>query len=307
MKAEARSASTLVDLPIGKLERLPVLPMVVTRLLSLDARSDDYFDDVVDLVSHEPNYAARLLVAANSVGTRGYRTIQTMREAVIRLGAKQVSNLVVSLSVVRVFLPREDWERALWLHAIQVACGTRQLVRLAGDPMLDPEHGYLAGLLHDIGRFLLFDTVPEQLRQIDEADWESPEALVEAERRIVGIDHAALGALACARWGIPDSVAQIVRHHHSSRMSQKLGHATGRVGELVRVADTAMFGSLDHGVPPLSEEDDVEALARVRAALPPWFPASTPHLLTRLREAEAEAGEATALVGLGRAGPVTRK
>jgi len=54
-------------------------------------------------------------------------------------------------------------------------------------------HAYLAGLLHDIGRFVLFDQSPEFIRAVDDLAWTTPTELIEAERQICGIDHAELG------------------------------------------------------------------------------------------------------------------
>ncbi|MCA9609350.1 MAG: HDOD domain-containing protein [Myxococcales bacterium] len=293
LAATTTSLTSVVDI-----DRLPVLPMVVARLLSLDPEDEGYFEQVRRLVATEPTYAVRLVRAANTVETTARQQVQTLPVAMVRLGARRVSSLIVSMGVVRVFVPRNAWEKSLWVHAVQVASGARHLARLARDPDLDPEAAYLAGLLHDIGRFLLFDIAPEELRQVDEADWADPQALVEAERAIVGMDHAELGAIACERWGMPESIVSIVRHHHGCPCDPRLGGGLSRLGELVAVADTAMFGSLKHGVPPLSEMPLEEAMIRLDRALPSWFTHRGSGVVRDLRRVEEAASAAVHLMGI---------
>lgn len=292
-----RAAATALS-AVGDLDSLPVLPMVVARLLALDAKSEDYFDEVIELVGAEPTYAARLLAAANTVEARGRSPIRTLRDAVVRLGARRVSGLVVSLSVVRVFVPRTEWERSLWVHAIRVACASRCLTQLSRDRELDPEQAYLAGLLHDVGRFLLFDTNSESLRQVDESEWDDISELAATEKQLLGFDHAELGAMACKHWALPHEIERIVRRHHSPRIGTLLSGTLGQIGELVRAGDLLMASSLRSTAPTLTEATDEELQARLTSVLPQWYPALTPRLLERVRGLEVDVETTTKTMGL---------
>ncbi len=281
---------------IKSVDGLPVLPLVVMRLIALDAKSDDYFDEVIKLVGMEPNYAARLLHVANSAQMRGACTVKTLRDAVVRLGCKAVASLVVSMSVVRVFIPRSQAEKNLWIHAIQVAAGARLLTQLSKRKGLDPERAYLAGLLHDIGRFLVFQVAPDELRGVDEADWDNIAMLVDVERKIVGVDHARLGAMACVRWGLPAAIGDIVKEHHNPNIGDVIDGDDGSVGELVRAADLIMSGSLKVALPTFGEHEPEDALGALEGALPPWYPKPTKRLIERLAAVEEQAlRDATAL------------
>lgn len=255
-----------------EVEMLPVLPHVVTRILGIDASADTAFDELVQLIETEPNYAVRLVAAANSVTTRGVSTITRIRDAVVRLGVREVSNLLLSLSVVRVFVPRSDWERGLWTHTIEVGSVARALARHA-NVGLDPERAYLAGLLHDVGRFILFNIAPTSLREVDEARWQSPGELVAAERAICGMDHAELGAQVCARWSIPTHFVDFVRAHHAPDVEARLPGDAGRIARLVQVADLAGFSAVSrrHGLTPFLDLAPADAERMIRPALPPWF------------------------------------
>lgn len=275
-----------------QVDDLPVLPTTVVRMLSLDRRSDRWFEDLVDLVRREPTYAARVLAAANAASRRGRTEITTIREAVLRLGASPTSQLVVSLSVVRVFVPTNAWERSLWTHAITVATLARALAEGTDLGPYRPDDAYLCGLLHDLGRFILFQEAPEALRQIEEAPWSNPADLVSAEIRICGVDHAALGARAVEHWGLPSVVVQVVRRHHQR---QTENDPLSRLVAVVQAADRLDFFEVSPGHqagearPP---DTDADLLARVAAVLPRGYRQAPAVVLPRIRAALDEAHQA---------------
>lgn len=198
-----------------RLEELPVLPAVVSEVLSLDSDADDYFERVLSLAERDPPFAARVLRIANSPASAPGRPIVSLRHAVTRIGARQCTELVLAMTVLRVFVPRSAAQRSLWLHAIQTALASRWLCVHHAPLRSLAEPAYLCGLLHDIGRFVQFDSAPEDLSQVDDHHWASPRELVEVEVATLGYEHTELGFQACRKWGLPPLVADVVRHHHA--------------------------------------------------------------------------------------------
>ncbi len=238
---EAPDMADLQDVLNQRVQDLPVLPGVLVRLLALDPGAETYFDDVRDLVETDPAFAARVLVAANAASSAPRDPITSVGAAVTRLGSSGTADIVMALSFATVFVPRDAWEKSLWRHSIQVAVATRAVVAADREQRVDKATAYTAGLLHDIGRFVMFHVADDQLRMVDEGDWDSPAALVDAERTICGVPHTELGALACRGWGLPDAVADVVEHHHDHLIP-----AAGTVDpllEAIQFADLAMFPS----------------------------------------------------------------
>ena len=293
------------DQLLKKVDTLPVLPRVLTQLLELDPSAPSWFDDLVKIVEAEPSYAIRLIGAANSVAAHGVAPIARIRDAVVRLGAREVSNLAISMSVVRVFVPRNDWERGLWTHALEVAAVARALARHVGLG-LNFEQAYLGGLLHDVGRFIMFDLAPAALREVDEAVWDTPSQLVAAERGICGVDHAELGAEACARWMIPAHFANLVRFHHDRNIESALTGNDGRIGKLVQVADLASFSAMSssHTIARLADLPAAEGEGLLRKVLPDWYRDRIPGVLAAVTQALAQADLVAEQVGVK---PASRK
>lgn len=197
-----------------RLEELAVTPAVVTRLTELDPEAPDFPARVLELAAADPPLALRLIRAANRATVATRHPIEAIPAAVAQLGAREAASLITTLSVVEVFVPRTTGQRNLWIHAIQVAVTARTLAQLRPELRVDPEHAYLAGLLHDIGRFVMFAKTPAELGEVDEKDYRCGDQLIAVELQVYGIDHAELGWHACQRWALPERVAWLIRDHH---------------------------------------------------------------------------------------------
>ncbi|MEM9876052.1 MAG: HDOD domain-containing protein, partial [Myxococcota bacterium] len=135
------------------LEDLPALPGVVARLLELDAREPTYFDDVVAVAGEDPPLCARIIAAANTCASAPAVPIVALRPAVARLGVTQVSGIVTAATLTEMFDGRGTGR--LWWHALAGAAVARSIAEQLGRPELAPATAYLAGLLRDLGHFIM--------------------------------------------------------------------------------------------------------------------------------------------------------
>lgn len=277
---------------------LPVLPQALVRLMSLNLDDDDSFDQLLDIVRSEPNFTVRVLTMANSAVGGSRVPVTTLRNALSRIGSEGAKNLIMALGVTRVFVPRDQWEKSLWKHALGVAVAARELALLSKDPEVDPGEAYVCGLLHDIGRFVLFQEGPEALSSIDEADWDTPETLVAMEKSICGLTHAELGAFACRRWQMPELIQFVVRNHHNQLPEELVGAQAKTLG-IVQAADFAMFFSARPGSKPIAEGGDRELQQHAHRHLPKFIDVSLTELRALLLKVTEESGRMTAALGLG--------
>ena len=200
-----------------RLEQLPMLPEIVRELMALRQDSPDYFDQVARALHADPAFATRVLQYANSAALGAARPITTLHEAMLRVGARGAVDLILAHSAAQLLAPRSDWESSLWKHSVDVAWLMRKLSVLAVEYRGEPDEAYVFGLLHDIGRFVLYLEAPEELRGVEETDWATPDELIEAEIRICGFTHSELGYLALRKWRLPDALADAVARLGSDR------------------------------------------------------------------------------------------
>jgi putative nucleotidyltransferase with HDIG domain len=243
-------------------EQLPLLPTVVIRVLQLDPGSDRYFEGLLAIAEEDPTFAVRLIRLANSPANAPVKPIVTIRQAVVRLGARECAGLVTALAVSRVFVPTTVAQRNLWLHALQTAVAARVIANLLVERRVPPEQAYLAGLLHDIGRFVMFETAADDLGRVDDTHWHSPQQMLDAEHSLLGYDHVQLGALVCRRWSIPPLIAGVVSLHHDYGAPR--AHQATTLGALVatvQLADLLSARLID--APELADLDPLQMTAEL--------------------------------------------
>ena len=199
----------------AKIDELPMLPQVYVKILQLDPNSDNYFEEFGKLTKEDPAFAARVITLANSSASAPAVPVVSIRDALTRMGVKAVRSLVASLAVQRVFMPTKPNEVSLWQHSIYTAFAAAQVAEIVPILDVDPAEAYLIGLLHDIGRFVMFEHAAPNLLKVDESQWETPEQLVEADVEVFKFTHSELGYRACACWQLPASICEAVRLHHA--------------------------------------------------------------------------------------------
>lgn len=282
---------------VGAVKELPMLPQAVMSLLELDASEESYYEGVLKVAESAPSFAVRILALANSVTAAGQEPATTLRAAMGRIGSAEAADLILSLSVTRVFVPRDDWEKSLWRHAVQVAIASRALARVANDPEVDPDAAYVCGLLHDLGRLILLQEGSDVLQQIDEGDWDDPESLVRFEKSICGLTHAELGAKVTERWGIPSSIIESIRDHHLPLETHPSGSAE-KLRSIITSADLAMVPSAMPGAPTLEDASLMTLRDVAKDRLPPFIRMSVPELRDMLRLIFNESRRVNGALGL---------
>ena len=212
---------------------LPVFHPIALRLQQLLETPDFTMDGVIALANEDPALAGQILKMANSAVYMGRVRTETIKDAVIRLGAQQVSNLAMAASqaglhasenrVINGFLQK------LWLHSHACAVGSRWLARSAGYPQI-ADQAYMAGLLHDIGKLYLLKAL-ELLNRMGVAQAALEEDLL---LEIFTELHVEQGCRLMQFWNMPKLYYNVVANHHDSNYD-----STNVVLTVVRLVNTA--------------------------------------------------------------------
>lgn len=192
------------------------LPKVVCRLNEMVSDPRHGTGDIVQRIGRDPDLSARLLQVVNSPLYGLHAPVTSAERAGRLLGARQLRDLVVGISVVRRFdslAPELIDLDAFWRHALAAAMLAQSLADHLG--VVHRERYMLIGLLHDIGQLVLCLLLPTQALRIREHLAGQPEAELDTlERSIIGFDHAALGMAVMRQWGLPEAIVQAVHYHH---------------------------------------------------------------------------------------------
>jgi len=173
--------------------------------------------ELESIASSDPVLTARLLGAANSATHGKGIEVTSLCSAILRVGVPYARRILWTVCCERIF--GSAGLISLWKHSRQVAAAAHSL---ASQAQLDRDSAWIAGLLHDIGRLLLWRG-PAAVRVAEDTLIRNGFPLVYAETLLYGEDHAALGAKLLERWQIPGPIVEAVRwHHRPERTSGKL-------------------------------------------------------------------------------------
>jgi putative nucleotidyltransferase with HDIG domain len=191
---------------------LPTVPLVVTRILALTESESSSPRELIDLIEFDHVLTARILRIANSPFFGLSRQATSLQRALMVLGYDSVRDLALGVKVWDAFVDRGGPAvLQLWQHAASVAISARSIGRELG---VDTGAAFTCGLLHDIGRAALHLYAPEAMAQIAAAPGEESLA---AEREVLGVDHAAVGAWMAESWNLPAILVEAIRDHHEPR------------------------------------------------------------------------------------------
>ena len=201
---------------LSQVSSVPSLPAIVFKLQQFLDDPEVNFNQLARVIECDPGLTANVLQLANSAYFGWQGGIGSVRDAISRLGTKRIFQMVLCMSVapmvrkpVRGYGLEAD---RLWEHAVAAAICTEKLAAKRRPAALG--HAFTGGLLHDIGKVLLGTFVDVDDKPIKELVELDGLGFNEAERMVLGVDHAEVGAHLLEKWSLPDEVVQATRWHH---------------------------------------------------------------------------------------------
>lgn len=247
---------------LNKITQVPRLPVAAIEALKALQDPENSVDAVVPTLAHDPGLTAAILRVANSAAFAGQRECTVLRDGLLRLGNERVRQVLVRAGLgPGAQKPLAGYGLApgeLLEHSKLVARGAVALGKLLRSPVAPAV--FTAGLLHNIGKMVLgtwMEVDGIAIRHLAEAERLTFD---EAERMVLGIDHAEVGAVLLESWGIPAEIVTAVRWHHLPEW----GPEPRLAARLIHLADSVVIHEgVGAGVdgefyPPCSET--VEAL-----------------------------------------------
>jgi putative nucleotidyltransferase with HDIG domain len=214
---------------IANTTSLPAIPEVMLKVQQLIKHPGTSPAQLAKIIETDPAMVTGILKVANSAyyGFRG--KVSTIQHASALFGTRRLAELITAISAGGVLGKAMDGYGLkagdMWRHSIAVACTAGEIAAVLGIDPLDS--AYMAGLLHDMGKIILDPYVRERKVLFDHYYSNFRErAVQDAERDILGFDHAVIAAILCENWNLPRSISFGIRHHHqpASAGGQQLSH-----------------------------------------------------------------------------------
>jgi HD-like signal output (HDOD) protein len=247
------------------LSKLPALSPLLMRLVqTLAADSDDIsVTQVAQLIERDAVVAGNVLRVVNSPLYQRRGSVQSVRHAIVLLGLTKVRNLALGMSVNHMWAKTKaapGWSMSEFNQhsvAMAVLCDllTRQLKVIEGDA------AFLAGLFHDFGRLLIAVGLPAQYSEVTRLQQAEQISISEAEKTVLGFDHADLSGDVMAVWRLPQPLQIAVRFHHAPENDKTIVVPPEfRLSQILNAAELHIESNIQAGLLSLGLGDSLEQL-----------------------------------------------
>lgn len=218
--------------------QLPPFDATAQRIRQETMKEDPDVQLIEQLIVRDQALTGQVLRVANSSFYKGLVKVSTVRNAILRLGINEVSNMVTLATQKKNFQSKDPYVngimRQLWRHSVGCGVGAHWLAKQGGYPSLAHE-AFFAGLLHDVGKLFILAVVEDILRNAHNGQKPSNTMIDEVTRSL----HCNYGYELLKKWNLPDSYCHVARDHHADECDLKdslllivrlADHACNKVG-----------------------------------------------------------------------------
>jgi putative nucleotidyltransferase with HDIG domain len=248
---------------VAQLDTLPSFPSLYLEIMQELAVDDPSVEKIAATVAKDPGMTVKMLQIVNAASLGLGRRITSPQEAVQQIGMSAVRSLALSAHIFSCFEHTELKGFAisqLWDHAMRTAQLARRLMEVERAEYALAEDAYTAALLHDVGKLMLANNLPEPFQRTLTLAQEGNRPFADAEQEVFGANHAGVGAYLLGLWGMPSTIVEAVAFHHQPRRSEATAFGPLTAVHVANVLEHELSGIKPLGCP---SEFDLEHLTAV--------------------------------------------
>jgi len=222
---------------------IPPRPTVLSEIESEMAKDEPDFTHLAKIISADVALSAGLLKTVNSPYYGLDKKVRSVPEALLLLGLNLTIKTIAGISLQKVFKDSPHLER-YWDESGTTARVSGWLAkRLRKTCSVRPEDAYTYGLFHDCGIPVIMSPFPQYRHVLAVANAEKSERFTEVENRLIGANHADMGAMLAEFWALPSEISEAIKHHHDlDRLVGELSpYTSAMVTTLVAMTHLAEF------------------------------------------------------------------
>ncbi len=207
--------NTRAELIKQHIDSFPVLPATVTRLIKITNDPECSVKDVVDTIHTDQSLCLTVLKIANSVLFGRPQKVDSIKMAVVILGFNEVQRIALAKALINSFSKLAKNHRPyvdrFWQHSF--VCGMAARI-IAQDQHITPDIAFIGGLIHDIGKLIMFETFADDYALERWMATLSNEETLHEELQMFSFTHDMLGGQLLRKWFFPENLITAVAYHH---------------------------------------------------------------------------------------------
>lgn len=222
---------------MGSMKSVPSPPTTYFQIVKELQSPLSSMEMVGEIISRDPAVSAKLLQLANSSLLGLQLQVSSIPEALMYLGMETTKSLVLLAHAFSHFEGKASPGMsidALWKHSFEVGRQAQAIGEIERCSQDESNTIFTAGLLHDFGKLLLAANLPLKVRESIALAKDKGIPMWEAERQVLGTDHAEVGGCLLGIWGLPRAILESVALHHQP---VQFDEQDGRTLAIVHCAD----------------------------------------------------------------------
>lgn len=202
---------------ISRISTLPSLPSLYIEITQEVESPDASIAKVGEIIDRDVGMTAKILQLVNSAFFGLRHHVSTPSQAASLLGLDVIRSLVLATEVFSSFKGAASGIDigAMWAHCYHVSTLAKKIAQEEGADAKSCDHALMAGMLHDVGRLILANYLPDEYAAVTPCMEEKSIPVWEAERTIFNCTHMEVGGYLLGLWGLPNPIVEAVVYHHN--------------------------------------------------------------------------------------------
>lgn len=254
----SQASITSLKQRLQSINTLPTLPSVIVKMTELLQNPSTSAEEVGRAIKTDQALASKVLKLVNSAFYGFPGKIGTITHAIVILGFSTVKNIVLTASILDAFKKDTADENEFnpenfWVHSIACGAAAQCIARTVGSN--EKEECFIAGLIHDIGKIILYKYMPEEFLRTIHKSRSEKKLFFQSEKELFDITHQEIGSELARLWRLPPHLKNAIAYHHNPSTKRE-GY---KITTIVHCADI-FVRALDYGnggddkVPLIDEE-----------------------------------------------------
>lgn len=198
-------------------EKMPAFPKSVQQVVQLTSDINASAKDIVRVIECDPVMTVKILKAINSSFYGLPQKITSVQRAVVHIGLNTIKNIALGVAAMGMLNPNNKANfntSNFLLHSLTTAAISKLLAERIGLSSVECSDCFVAGLLHDFGKVVFAEFMPDQFKLALEKSKEHQLPLHQTELEFIGLNHSQAGKILAEKWELSGALIDAIAHHH---------------------------------------------------------------------------------------------
>lgn len=216
-------------------KQLPTLPVIFNKLNQMLADPKTPIKNISDLIMKDQAMVIKILKLCNSPLYGLRQEVRNVAQAINLMGLNTIKQVVLQVSLVKVFHFQDplvpDFDiTTFWEHSLGAAYFTEVIAKQLKLP--PNENYYVAGLLHDVGKLVIYQLYPNKFMEMVKLQVMGGLTDTDAETKVMGVNHNEVGGYLASRWNFHPEIASAITNHHNNLAGEALFVAVVQIANM---------------------------------------------------------------------------